>query len=85
MTEGERLRLPWHRADKKVRHIGADGSKWSPPVPNAVKLESFIFDALPLADKTMILEGQARGAVRSNQEQGGRGLGFELQGDACGA
>lgn len=28
-----------------------------PDAPNAVKLESFIFDAMPLAKRTMVLEG----------------------------
>lgn len=50
------LNLPWHRADKKVPCLDAQGNEISPESPNAVKLESFIFDALPLADKTMILE-----------------------------
>ncbi len=58
MTVGERLRLPWHRADKKVKHIGPDGARIDPDKPNAVKLESFIFDALPLAERTLILEGR---------------------------
>ena len=57
LTEGGRLRLPWHRADKKVPFIDDAGKLVKPETPNAVKLESFIFDALPLAAKTMILEG----------------------------
>ena len=58
LTEGGRLRLPWHRADKKVPFINDAGELVKPETPNAVKLESFIFDALPLAAKTMILEGR---------------------------
>ena len=34
-----------------------NGVEIKPEEPNAVKLESFIFDALPLAEKVMILEG----------------------------
>ncbi|HJO96210.1 MAG TPA: UDPGP type 1 family protein [Victivallales bacterium] len=48
--------LPWHRADKKVSYIDSSGKHVIPEDVNAVKLESFIFDSLPLASKTMILE-----------------------------
>lgn len=52
------LKLPWHRADKKIPTLDANGDPIKPDVPNGVKLESFIFDALPLAERTMILEGE---------------------------
>ena len=52
------LKLPWHRADKKIPTVDADGKPVVPEVPNGVKLESFIFDALPLAERTMLLEGE---------------------------
>jgi UDP-N-acetylglucosamine/UDP-N-acetylgalactosamine diphosphorylase len=48
--------LPWHRADKKVPFINSDGKQVEPHEPNAVKLETFVFDALPLAGKSIILE-----------------------------
>lgn len=57
LTADGHLKLPWHRADKKVPYINEKGELVKPDSPNAVKLESFIFDALPLAEKTMILEG----------------------------
>ncbi len=57
LTADGTLTLPWHRADKKVPYLGADGATVKPDAPNAVKVESFIFDALPLAASTMILEG----------------------------
>ena len=57
LTADGRLNLPWHRADKKVPYLNENGEMVKPDAPNAVKLESFIFDAMPLADKTMILEG----------------------------
>ena len=60
LTESGKLRLPWHRADKKVAFLGPDGSVVKPDSPNAVKLESFIFDALPLADKVTIFEGDRK-------------------------
>ncbi len=48
--------LPFHRAEKKVPCVGPDGRTVRPDRPNAVKLEMFVFDALPLAEKTLILE-----------------------------
>lgn len=48
--------LPWHRAVKKVAHVDATGQRIEPTEPNAVKLEAFIFDAIPLAKQSMILE-----------------------------
>lgn len=56
LTASGSLRLPWHRADKKIPHIDAQGNQVTPAEPNGVKLESFIFDALPLARKTMVME-----------------------------
>lgn len=54
------LKLPWHRADKKIPTVDAQGNPVKPEAPNGVKLESFIFDALPLAARTMILEGDRK-------------------------
>ena len=48
--------LPWHRAVKKVSFVDEAGRRFEPDQPNAIKLESFIFDALPLADKPLILQ-----------------------------
>lgn len=45
--------LPYHRADKRVAHLDAGGE---PVESDAVKLERFVFDALPLARKSVILE-----------------------------
>lgn len=56
LTAGGSLRLPYHRADKKVPFIDDGGASVKPEVPNAVKLETFIFDALALAEKTMVME-----------------------------
>lgn len=52
----DRFGLPWHRAEKKVACVDESGRRVSPETPNAVKLETFIFDALPLAASPMILE-----------------------------
>jgi len=56
LTAGGKLQLPWHRADKKIPFLDEAGNFVAPTAPNGVKLESFIFDALPLAEKTMVLE-----------------------------
>lgn len=49
--------LPYHRAVKKIAHINTDtGEPMTPSEPNGVKLERFVFDALPFAEKSIILE-----------------------------
>jgi len=48
--------LPLHRAVKKIPHIDEDGKPVKPARPNGVKLETFVFDAIPLASKSIILE-----------------------------
>jgi UDP-N-acetylglucosamine/UDP-N-acetylgalactosamine diphosphorylase len=50
------IRLPFHRADKKVSFIDAKGRTVEPEHPNGVKFESFIFDALGYAKKPITLE-----------------------------
>ena len=52
--------MPAHRADKKVPYVDENGNSVKPESPNAVKLETFIFDALQLAEKTMVLEGDRK-------------------------
>ncbi len=49
-------RLPFHRAIKKVAHIDAAGNAVEPKEPNGVKFETFIFDALPLAERYTVVE-----------------------------
>ncbi len=48
--------LPLHRARKKVPHVDAEGRAVDPRTPNATKFEAFLFDALPLAPRTLVLE-----------------------------
>jgi len=50
------MRLPFHRADKKVPFIDAKGRLVQPDAPNGVKFESFIFDALPYAARSVTQE-----------------------------
>ena len=56
LTAAGRCQLPMHRAEKKVSHVDGDGRQVKPEQPNAVKLEMFVFDAMPLASETVILE-----------------------------
>ena len=49
--------LPLHRAHKKVAHIDlATGRRMDPDKPNAIKLETFVFDALPMCRQSIVLE-----------------------------
>ncbi len=56
LTDG-RLNLPLHLAVKKVPYIDDSGNLVDPEKPNANKFERFIFDALPLAQTALIVEG----------------------------
>jgi len=49
--------LPFHRAWKKVPFVNDLSHRIRPRQPNANKFEMFVFDALPAARRTMILEG----------------------------
>lgn len=49
--------LPFHRAEKKVPHVDPDtGQAVNPEKPNGVKLEKFVFDALPLCRASIVYE-----------------------------
>ena len=48
--------LPFHRALKKVPYLDESGTLIEPSEPNAVKFETFIFDALPLARSYAVVE-----------------------------
>ncbi|MCD6365293.1 MAG: UDPGP type 1 family protein, partial [Planctomycetes bacterium] len=56
LTGPDGAELPYHRAEKKVAFVDETANLIEPGRPNAIKLEMFVFDALPLADKTVILE-----------------------------
>lgn len=51
-----KLTLPWHRAEKKVPYMDENGNHINPDKPNAVKLEQFVFDAIPLAHDPIVFE-----------------------------
>ncbi|MBM4113440.1 MAG: UDPGP type 1 family protein [Phycisphaerae bacterium] len=53
----DRFALPWHRAVKKTPYFDpATGRTIEPDKPNSVKFESFVFDALELAERSLVLE-----------------------------
>ena len=52
LTKGG-LRLPWHRAEKKIRCVDESGAPIEVP---GIKFETFIFDALPMSEDTVTLE-----------------------------
>ena len=53
---GEGVSLPFHRADKKIPTVDADGRPIKPEKPNGVKFELFVFDALPFAKNPVVIE-----------------------------
>lgn len=48
--------LPFHLATKKVPFIDSSGDRTIPDRPNALKFERFIFDLLPRADRSLVVE-----------------------------
>lgn len=48
--------LPYHYAHKRVSCLDTGGQLQQPTQPNALKLERFIFDLLPFAEKTLTVE-----------------------------
>jgi len=49
--------LPYHRAEKKISHVDLfTGATVNPEHNNGVKLERFIFDALPLCASSLLFE-----------------------------
>ena len=57
--EKGKFALPYHRAEKKVSYIDLEsGNMIDPDTPNAIKLESFVFDALPICQQSIVFETQ---------------------------
>jgi UDP-N-acetylglucosamine/UDP-N-acetylgalactosamine diphosphorylase len=59
VTRGE-TRLPFHVARKKVPYLAATGGSVNPDKENALKFEMFIFDALPMAERWVVVESTRR-------------------------
>jgi len=55
ITQGA-TRLPFHIAKKKVPHVDAAGRPVNPTTENALKFEMFVFDALPMAQRWLVME-----------------------------
>ncbi len=51
-----RYRLPYHRADKKIPYVDEQGNLITPTQVNGIKFERFLFDALPFAQTTLVVE-----------------------------
>ncbi len=49
-------RLPFNLARKKIPCVDAGGRPVEPDKPNGIKFETFVFDALPMADRTLVME-----------------------------
>jgi len=57
LNAGGGFGLPLHRAEKKVPCVDLEtGERIEPAKPNAVKLEAFVFDAIPLAESSIVYE-----------------------------
>jgi UDP-N-acetylglucosamine/UDP-N-acetylgalactosamine diphosphorylase len=50
------LTLPFHIAHKNVEHVDEKGDVIQPAEPNAYKFEKFIFDAMPKAQRALVME-----------------------------
>jgi UDP-N-acetylglucosamine/UDP-N-acetylgalactosamine diphosphorylase len=56
----DRSSMPFHIALKKVPHLDAQGRVVQPAKENALKFETFIFDALPQAERWTVVETSRR-------------------------
>lgn len=57
LSAGGSFSLPFHRAEKKVPCMDLQTRQVvKPEKPNAVKLETFVFDALPLCSRSIVYE-----------------------------
>lgn len=50
------LQLPWHKAEKSIPYLNQKGALVTPKEKNGIKFESFVFDAVGLAKKVLLLE-----------------------------
>ncbi len=59
LNSDPKFALPYHRAEKKVACVDPEtGKRLVPDAPNAVKLERFVFDAMPLAARSIVYEAR---------------------------
>jgi UDP-N-acetylglucosamine/UDP-N-acetylgalactosamine diphosphorylase len=50
------LKLPFHKAVKKIKTVDEEGNPVDPNEPNGIKFEMFVFDALPFAKNPVVIE-----------------------------
>lgn len=60
--------LPFHRANKSVSYLDANGRLIEPDEKNAIKFERFVFDLLPLAESSLVVEVDRRTAFAPVKE-----------------
>ncbi len=60
MAENAAERLPYHASAKKIACVDPGGNAVEPTEANGTKLERFVFDALPWAERTCIVETSAQ-------------------------
>jgi UDP-N-acetylglucosamine/UDP-N-acetylgalactosamine diphosphorylase len=53
---GGRFALPFHRAEKKIPCVDDEGHTRQGDRPNGIKFETFVFDALPMANSPVVME-----------------------------
>ncbi|MHC4948950.1 MAG: UTP--glucose-1-phosphate uridylyltransferase [Planctomycetota bacterium] len=86
---GAPFALPWHRADKAVAfHDPETGRNVEPDGPNAVKLETFVFDALPLAESSIVFEtsrAEEFAPIKNREGADSARTSYEMQFDRNGA
>lgn len=57
LNQGGSLNLPFHRAEKKIPCVDREsGTPINPDQPNGIKLEMFVFDALPMTAGSIVYE-----------------------------
>ncbi len=86
---GGELALPLHAARKVVPFVDpATGELVTPETPNAIKLESFVFDALPLARASIVMEtlrSEEFAPIKNARGADSPETSFQLQSDRAGA
>lgn len=50
------IKLPFHKAVKKIKTVDSEGNVVAPEEPNGIKFEMFVFDALPFAANPVVIE-----------------------------
>lgn len=56
LSRGDDFKLPYHTAVKEIEGFGPDNNGQAPNKFNGIKFEMFIFDALGVADSSVVLE-----------------------------